>query len=113
MGRLRAAHFFWAPGIREGRWKPLAARGLTHYHARPGAGWSSLAARRAHNPKVAGSNPAPATNRTTGAGTTRAFRGPFLFPRDRESGMASVQDKLVALIEPLVQTMGYELVLLE
>ena len=24
------------------------------------AGWSSLAARRAHNPKVAGSNPAPA-----------------------------------------------------
>ena len=28
----------------------------------PGAGWSSQAARRAHNPKVAGSNPAPATN---------------------------------------------------
>jgi hypothetical protein len=28
-----------------------------------GAGWSSLAARRAHNPKVAGSNPAPATNK--------------------------------------------------
>jgi hypothetical protein len=27
------------------------------------AGWSSLVARRAHNPKVAGSNPAPATNR--------------------------------------------------
>src|SRR5690242_5636295 len=26
-----------------------------------GAGWSSLAARRAHNPKVVGSNPAPAT----------------------------------------------------
>ncbi len=26
------------------------------------AGWSSLAARRAHNPKVVGSNPAPATN---------------------------------------------------
>ncbi len=25
------------------------------------AGWSSLAARRAHNPEVAGSNPAPAT----------------------------------------------------
>src|SRR5271156_4004613 len=25
-----------------------------------GAGWSSLVARRAHNPKVAGSNPAPA-----------------------------------------------------
>jgi hypothetical protein len=28
---------------------------------RRGAGWSSLVARRAHNPKVAGSNPAPAT----------------------------------------------------
>ena len=26
------------------------------------AGWSSLAARRAHNPKVVGSNPAPATH---------------------------------------------------
>ena len=30
-------------------------------YASPDAGWSSLAARRAHNPKVAGSNPAPAT----------------------------------------------------
>ena len=28
------------------------------------AGWSSLAARRAHNPKVVGSNPAPATSIT-------------------------------------------------
>ncbi len=27
----------------------------------PDAGWSSLVARRAHNPKVVGSNPAPAT----------------------------------------------------
>ncbi len=26
------------------------------------AGWSSLVARRAHNPKVVGSNPAPATS---------------------------------------------------
>lgn len=26
-----------------------------------GAGWSSLVARRAHNPKVEGSNPSPAT----------------------------------------------------
>ena len=40
------------------------------YNARPilgpivglkGAGWSSLVARRAHNPKVVGSNPPPAT----------------------------------------------------
>jgi hypothetical protein len=29
---------------------------------KPVAGWSSLVARRAHNPKVVGSNPAPATN---------------------------------------------------
>ncbi len=27
-----------------------------------GAGWSSLVARRAHNPKVVGSNPTPATS---------------------------------------------------
>ena len=27
------------------------------------AGWSSLVARRAHNPKVVGSNPAPATKK--------------------------------------------------
>ena len=30
------------------------------YHCGSAAGWSSLVARRAHNPKVAGSNPAPA-----------------------------------------------------
>ena len=28
----------------------------------PVAGWSSQVARRAHNPKVEGSNPSPATN---------------------------------------------------
>ncbi len=30
-------------------------------HSKSDAGWSSLVARRAHNPKVVGSNPAPAT----------------------------------------------------
>ena len=30
------------------------------------AGWSSLVARRAHNPKVVGSNPAPATIKKKG-----------------------------------------------
>ena len=30
------------------------------------AGWSSLAARRAHNPKVVGSNPTPATTHAHG-----------------------------------------------
>jgi hypothetical protein len=34
------------------------------YFCHNDAGWSSLVARRAHNPKVAGSNPAPATKRT-------------------------------------------------
>ncbi|SON49567.1 protein of unknown function [Vibrio tapetis subsp. tapetis] len=37
------------------------------YNARQSdAGWSSLVARRAHNPKVVGSNPAPATNSKLG-----------------------------------------------
>ncbi len=30
------------------------------------AGWSSLEARRAHNPKVVGSNPTPATHKNPG-----------------------------------------------
>ena len=36
---------------------------LDHYNTRhiSDAGWSSLVARRAHNPKAVGSNPAPAT----------------------------------------------------
>ena len=38
---------------------PLERRG--RILRRTGAGWSSPVARRAHNPKVAGSNPAPAT----------------------------------------------------
>src|SRR5437773_11413019 len=36
---------------------------FAEYH---GAGWSSLVARRAHNPKVRGSNPLPATNESQG-----------------------------------------------
>jgi hypothetical protein len=39
-----------------------AGRGLVHYLGLIGhAGWSSPVARQAHNLKVAGSNPAPAT----------------------------------------------------
>ena len=37
------------------------------------AGWSSLVARRAHNPKVVGSNPAPATNKKAGPILGRVF----------------------------------------
>ena len=36
------------------------------YYALLIAGWSSPVARRAHNPKVVGSNPAPATNQLKG-----------------------------------------------
>ncbi len=38
--------------------------GFGHQHAAP-AGWSRQVAHLAHNQKVAGSNPAPATNRST------------------------------------------------
>ena len=43
----------------------LARRSRMLHNSASGAGWSSLAARRAHNPKVAGSNPAPATNKAS------------------------------------------------
>ncbi len=57
-------------------------------------GWSSLVARRSHKPKVAGSNPAPATNSIPGAAIARHLRQPFpnkvppkgalaLLPRER------------------------------
>ena len=39
----------------------LAEKAGCHYNVLIIAGWSSLVARRAHNPKVVGSNPAPAT----------------------------------------------------
>ena len=55
----------------------LVIRASNHYHAfLADAGWSSLAARRAHNPKVAGSNPAPATNIYQGSGRTLFFNLP-------------------------------------
>ena len=43
-----------------GEWWSAASSGAILRHSF-GAGWSSPVARRAHNPKVAGSNPAPAT----------------------------------------------------
>ena len=44
------------------------------------AGWSSLVARRAHNPKVVGSNPSPATIDITRV--LEVFQGPFCFSRN-------------------------------
>ena len=48
------------------------------------AGWSSLVARRAHNPKVVGSNPTPATIETArSAGQRPSLRwGPLVVQRD-------------------------------
>ena len=40
---------------------PLTGNRRAKRHCIYCAGWSSLVARRAHNPKVVGSNPAPAT----------------------------------------------------
>ena len=40
------------------------------------AGWSSLVARRAHNPKVVGSNPAPATKALLPSATDQKYRQP-------------------------------------
>ena len=37
------------------------------------AGWSSLVARRAHNPKVRGSNPLPATSKIKGLQRCKPF----------------------------------------
>src|SRR5690348_7495413 len=45
------------------------------------AGWSSQVARWAHNPEVAGSNPAPAT-------TKALVRGPFSFPEHGHLGQS-------------------------
>ncbi len=49
----------YGAGCRRRHSRQIAVRSGTHAF---GAGWSSSVARWAHNPKVAGSNPAPATN---------------------------------------------------
>ena len=63
------------------------------------AGWSSLAARRAHNPKVVGSNPTPATN-NNGNAIVLGPCAPFLWNKMR---------KIHDLIEPTIQALGLEL----
>src|SRR4030095_16656836 len=56
-----------------------AARGEVSYTAARDAGWSSQVARRAHNPEVAGSNPAPAT-------TKALLSGAFCLQDRRDDG---------------------------
>ena len=58
-GRERVGQPIVFPIFRLGGLHP--ARQMCH-DPLSGAGWSRLAARRAHNPKVGGSNPPPATN---------------------------------------------------
>jgi hypothetical protein len=52
---------------------PTSAGQPTEGNVEVGAGWSSLVARRAHNPKVASSNLAPATRKTPGSERNPAF----------------------------------------
>ena len=50
------------------------------------AGWSSPVARRAHNPKAAGSNPAPATKLFNGNLTVELWcSGPTCLPVTQET----------------------------
>ena len=54
------------------RWKRDGRFGRSLVHLPRDAGWSSQVARRAHNPEVAGSNPAPATGKGPGNGAFSA-----------------------------------------
>ncbi len=54
------------------------------------AGWSSLVARRAHNPEVVGSNPAPATNKI--ASQTHSLT--FSFAKNRPNSWANRGQKV-------------------
>ncbi|CAD5376344.1 hypothetical protein OF001_U140005 [Pseudomonas sp. OF001] len=82
------------------RGKPLIQKNywLTASHLRvewptSDAGWSSLVARRAHNPKVVGSNPAPATKSRKG----HSPEWPFSLLREKHSRPPSAWLKVGAL----------------
>ena len=55
----------------------LQGRGCVYYIV---AGWSSLVARRAHNPEVVGSNPAPATKILSYGGVAQLARAYGSYP---------------------------------
>src|SRR5690349_22784767 len=79
------------------------------------AGWSSLVARRAHNPKVAGSNPAPATRKRRGAcvgasfllgiATSAAFRPPSGAASQTEAFGQAARRVLLG-VEPCVEDLA-------
>ena len=60
------------------------------------AGWSSQVARWAHNPKVGGSNPPPATNKNK-PGYSYDRLSPFLFPI--ASVLASIFVNLISILQ--------------
>ena len=64
------AQFGSAPGL-----GPGGQRFKSSYTDQFDAGWSSLVARWAHNPKVVGSNPAPATKYVGGRKTPQDSGG--------------------------------------
>src|SRR5271156_3947025 len=91
------------------------------------AGWSSLVARRAHNPKVVGSNPTPATRETAGQSppswegspvSSGVMPGPshgsqVMIPIDRDArcfryqrGQVVRSGHLAARARPLAQHLG-------
>ncbi len=85
-GMISRAYEYFDTGQIEKFLGPAAPGGSDErcrYHVNPTAGWSSLVARRAHNPKVAGSNPAPATNRDAVQGRCESA-GPSARARDRD-----------------------------
>jgi ribosome maturation factor RimP len=73
------------------------------------AGWSSLVARRAHNPKVVGSNPAPATKKHI---KNKTPLGVFYFQSTEKmkSHMKQAENTLQNLLTSLIVGMGYEFV---
>ena len=77
----------------EGRGRPTFWSDIESFDA----GWSSLVARRAHNPKVVGSNPAPATSQKL-----EFLMGhmPYFCIRNME------KDNLKEIIEPIVRDHG-------
>jgi|SaaInl5LU_22_DNA_1037371.scaffolds.fasta_scaffold15869_3 ribosome maturation factor RimP len=84
------------------------------------AGWSSLVARRAHNPKVVGSNPAPATKSTVFIAqnivTCEApYWGFFVSAENavgglqEKSAMSGKESRLTELLAPTIGSLGFEL----
>ena len=63
------------------------------------AEWSSLVARRAHNPKVVGSNPAPATTKHLEVIQDAFLLSHFLYPAvsDKKSSRRSARRELLLL----------------